>query len=208
MGEDIYLIPERVQRLIGRLKRWIALRQTPPTERRIAIVLYGFPPGYGATGTAALLNVPRSLLKFLQALKDQGYTVGDLPEDGEELIRRIKEADEAYPDNARSASAPGNPDHQHSPTTVNAQTLEKWLGYLRTSRIEKQWKSLTGTAIKTYGDEFSLGGVQLGNVWIGVQPPLGIPGDPMRLMFERDLTPIPNMLPFINGCSMAFKLTR
>jgi len=48
---------------------------------------------------------------------------------------------------------------------------------------------LTGTGIKTYGDEFSLGGVQLGNVWIGVQPPLGIPGDPMRLMFERDLTP-------------------
>jgi len=25
---------------------------------------------------------------------------------------------------------------------------------------------LTGTGIKTYGDEFSLGGVQLGNVWI------------------------------------------
>jgi len=32
----------------------IALRQTPPAQRRIAIVLYGF-PGYGATGTAALL---------------------------------------------------------------------------------------------------------------------------------------------------------
>lgn len=205
VGEDIYLIPERVQRLIGRLKRWIALRQTPPTERRIAIVLYGFPPGYGATGTAALLNVPRSLLKFLQALKDQGYTVGDLPEDGEELIRRIKEADEAYPDNARSASAPGNPDHQHSPTTVNAQTLEKWLGYLRTSRIEKQWKSLTGTAIKTYGDEFSLGGVQLGNVWIGVQPPLGIPGDPMRLMFERDLTPHPQYAAFYQWLQHGFQ---
>jgi len=42
VGEDIYLIPER-QRLIGRLKRWIALRQTPPAQRRIAIVLYGFP---------------------------------------------------------------------------------------------------------------------------------------------------------------------
>jgi len=36
-----------------------------PKERRIAIVLYGFPPGYGATGTAAL-NVPRSLLKFFR----------------------------------------------------------------------------------------------------------------------------------------------
>nr|MBA3922903.1 cobaltochelatase subunit CobN [Nostocaceae cyanobacterium] len=94
VGEQIYLVPERVQRLIGRVKTWINLRQTPISEKKIAIILYGFPPGYGATGTAALLNVPRSLLKFLHALKDQGYTVGDLPEDGEELIRWVKEADD------------------------------------------------------------------------------------------------------------------
>ncbi|MEH2402469.1 magnesium chelatase subunit H [Nostoc sp.] len=178
VGENIYLVPERVQRLIGRVKSWVALRQKPASERKIAIILYGFPPGYGAVGTAALLNVPRSLLKFLHALKDQGYTVGDLPEDGEELIRWVKEADEID-------------DTKNIPASVNARTLEKWLGYLQTSRIEKQWKSLTGTGIKTYGDEFQIGGVQLGNVWIGVQPPLGIQGDPMRLMFERDLTPHP-----------------
>jgi hypothetical protein len=197
VGEDIYLIPERVMRLTGRIKRWIALRKTPPSERKIAIILYGFPPGYGATGTAALLNVPRSLLKFLHALKDQGYNVGELPEDGEELIRKVKEADEVtppYEEGARGGS------------TVNAKTLEKWLGYLLTTRIEKQWQSLTGTGIKTYGDEFQIGGVQLGNIWIGVQPPLGIAGDPMRLMFERDLTPHPQYAAFINGCKISFKL--
>ncbi|MEH1890450.1 MAG: magnesium chelatase subunit H [Nostoc sp.] len=179
VGENIYLVPERVQRLIGRVKSWVALRQKPASERKIAIILYGFPPGYGAVGTAALLNVPRSLLKFLHALKDQGYTVGDLPEDGEELIRWVKEADESF-DNTKNI-----------PASVSVRTLEKWLGYLQTSRIEKQWKSLTGTGIKTYGDKFQIGGVQLGNVWIGVQPPLGIQGDPMRLMFERHLTPHP-----------------
>ncbi|MEH1923726.1 magnesium chelatase subunit H [Nostoc sp.] len=179
VGENIYLVPERVQRLIGRVKTWVSLRQKPTSERKIAIILYGFPPGYGAVGTAALLNVPRSLLKFLHALKEQGYTVGDLPEDGEELIRWVKEADESFDDT------------KNIPASVSARTLEKWLGYLQTSRIEKQWKSLTGTGIKTYGEEFQIGGVQLGNVWIGVQPPLGIQGDPMRLMFERDLTPHP-----------------
>ncbi len=188
VGEDIYLVPERVKRLIGRVKRWVQLRQTPPEQRRVAIILYGFPPGYGATGTAALLNVPRSLLKLLHALKAQGYDVGELPEDGEELIRQVKAADEAIVETHKKPEMP--------PAAVNVKTLERWLGYLLTTRIEKQWKTLTGTGIKTYGDDFQIGGVRLGNIWIGVQPPLGIAGDPMRLMFERDMTPHPQYTAF------------
>ncbi|MBD2136416.1 magnesium chelatase subunit H [Anabaena sp. FACHB-1237] len=186
VGENIYLVPERVQRLINRVKNWVELRKTSPQDRKIAIILYGFPPGYGATGTAALLNVPRSLIKLLNAMKSQGYHVANIPEDGEELIRQIKAADEINPILETSENT----------NTIHARTLEKWLGYLQTSRIEKQWKSLTSSGIKTYGDQFNIGGVQLGNIWIGVQPPLGIQGDPMRLMFERDLTPHPQYAAF------------
>ncbi len=185
VGEDIYLVPERLHRLTGRIKNWISLRHTPTPARKIAVILYGFPPGYGATGTAALLNVPKSLLNFLQALKAQGYDVGELLEDGEEIIKQVKEADESTP---LSKGGMGG--------SVNVRTLEKWLGYLQTTRVEKQWKSLTGTGLKTYGDEFQLGGIELGNVWIGVQPTLGIAGDPMRLMFEKDLTPHPQYTAF------------
>jgi magnesium chelatase subunit H len=205
VGENIYLVPERVQRLIGRIKNWVKLRQKPASQRKIAIILYGFPPGYGAVGTAALLNVPRSLLKLLNALKNQDYTVGDIPEDGEELIRQVKEADE-FPNDSRT-------EIKFSPvyggvrggSSVNAKKLEKWLGYLRTSRIEKQWKSLTGSGIKTYGEELHIGGVELGNVWIGVQPPLGLQGDPMRLMFERDLTPHPQYAAFYKWLENEFQ---
>ncbi|MFB2970026.1 cobaltochelatase subunit CobN [Aerosakkonema sp. BLCC-F183] len=298
VGEDIYIIPERVKRLTGRLKKWISLRRTPPSERKIAIILYGFPPGYGATGTAALLNVPKSLIKFLQALKAEGYTVGNLPEDGEELIRWVKVADEnptpALPVHGEGArfstsvngegarfstpvneeeprfstpvneeepkfftpvngeeprfSTPVNeeeprfstPVNEEEPkfstpingeeprfstpvndermrlsppvdggvrggSTVNIRTLEKWLGYLLTNRIKKQWKSLTATGIKTYNDEFQIGGIQLGNIWIGVQPPLGISGDPMRLMFEKDLTPHPQYAAFYKWLQNEFQ---
>ncbi|MCT7971884.1 magnesium chelatase subunit H [Laspinema olomoucense] len=199
VGEDIYLIPERVKRLTGRIKSWIELRKTPPADRKIAIILYGFPPGYGATGTAALLNVPRSLLNFLQSLKDKGYTVGDLPGDGEELIRRVKVADES-PMETKLTRSQGI-----IPTKVNVKTLDKWLGYLLTRRIEKQWKSLTDTGIKTYGDDYAIGGIRLGNIWIGVQPPLGISGDPMRLMFERDMTPHPQYAAFYKWLQHDFK---
>ncbi|MGC8712634.1 MAG: cobaltochelatase subunit CobN, partial [Leptodesmis sp.] len=94
----------------------------------------------------------------------------------------------------------------HCPiTTVPVRSLEQWLGYLRTSWIERCWKSLADTGIKTLKDQFLLGGVQLGNVWIGVQPPLGISGDPMRLMFERDLTPHPQYAAFYKWLQEEFQ---
>ena len=194
VGEDIYLVPERLHRLTGRLKNWISLRNTPTPERKLAIILYNFPPGYGAAGTAALLNVPRSLLNLLHALKAQGYDVGELPEDGEEIIKQVKEVDESTP---LSKGGQGK--------SVNVRTMEKWLGYLQTNRVEKQWQSLTGTGLKTYGDEFQIGGIQLGNVWIGIQPPLGIAGDPMRLMFEKDLTPHPQYTAFYKWLQNEYK---
>jgi magnesium chelatase subunit H len=39
-------------------------------------------------------------------------------------------------------------------------------------------------------------GLQSGNIFVGVQPALGIEGDPMRLLFERDLTPHPQYAAF------------
>jgi hypothetical protein len=32
-------------------------------DRKVAMLLYGFPPNVGATGTAALLNVPKVSLR-------------------------------------------------------------------------------------------------------------------------------------------------
>jgi magnesium chelatase subunit H len=190
VGENIYLVPDRVQRLTGRIHHWINLHKTPASERKIAIILYGFPPGYGATGTAALLNVPRSLVKFIQALQEQGYNVGELPTDGEEIIEKVKIADN---------------ENQSRQGRIKIETVEKWLGYLHTSRIEKHWRSLKDSGIKTVGDEYHIGGVQLGNLWIGVQPPLGISGDPMRLMFDKDLTPHPQYTAFYQWLQKEFQ---
>lgn len=201
VGDRIYLIPERLKRLTGRLRAWIGLRRKPIAERRVAIVLYGFPPGYGATGTAALLNVPDSLMALLRAMVNEGYTLGSLPAGGEELIKRVKEADEAWvgrlPEGERFEDWQG--------ASMTADSLRQWLGPLHTSRIEQQWGPLTDTGIRTLAGRFLLGGVTLGNVWIGVQPPLGVAGDPMRLMYERDLTPHPQYAAFYGWLQHCFK---
>lgn len=56
--QNIYLVPERAKRLAMRLKKWVELRRKSKQDRKIAVLVYGFPPNVGATGTAALLNVP------------------------------------------------------------------------------------------------------------------------------------------------------
>lgn len=67
-------------------------------ERKVAILLYGFPPGVGATGTAALLNVPASLAKLLEGLEQQGYDLGPNWQagkvDGEAVVTALKMQEE------------------------------------------------------------------------------------------------------------------
>lgn len=185
VGERIYLVPERVDRLAGRIQRWVQLRRTPAKKRRIGIVLYGFPPGYGATGTAALLNVPASLVTFLRSLASQGYDLGGpVPEDGEALIARLRQSEQQQQPGANSGER------------IDPRQLERWLGYRRTRRVERHWGALDRAELGFDGQQFQLAGIRLGNVWIGVQPALGVPGDPMRLLFEKDLTPHPQYVAF------------
>ncbi|MCU0568072.1 MAG: cobaltochelatase subunit CobN, partial [Oculatellaceae cyanobacterium Prado106] len=152
--------------------------------------------------------VPQSLMAVLRSLQQQGYTVGDLPDDGETLIRQVQAANDLY-----VGQVPAVGSFQETAiATTTAHQLRQWLGYLLTHRIEQQWKSLSDSGIRTIPTpespeeaRYLLGGVQLGNVWIGVQPPLGLAGDPMRLMFERDLTPHPQYAAFYQWLQYEFQ---
>lgn len=47
----------------------------------INYVWTGFPPNVGAVGTAALLDVPKSLENLLMQMHREGYDVGDFAKD-------------------------------------------------------------------------------------------------------------------------------
>ena len=56
------------------------LQQTPPAERRVAMMVYNYPQGEGNFG-ASFLNVPKSLHNMLAAMKGAGYQTEVLAED-------------------------------------------------------------------------------------------------------------------------------
>ena len=76
---DIQPHRERIARLADRVERLVRLRAGDRAKRKVAIVLFNFPPNAGATGTAAFLGVYESLHRTLKAMQEAGYTV-EVPE--------------------------------------------------------------------------------------------------------------------------------
>ena len=56
---------ERVKSLSLKVKKYVDLRTKSISDKKISIVLYGFPPNAGAVGTAAYLDVLQSLFNTL-----------------------------------------------------------------------------------------------------------------------------------------------
>ena len=72
--------PDRVEMVADRIAALVRLRQTPRSERRIAVLMPDYPAAGGRAGYAVGLDVPASVLALLSDLGAAGYGVGDQPE--------------------------------------------------------------------------------------------------------------------------------
>ncbi|MBT8457088.1 MAG: cobaltochelatase subunit CobN, partial [Alphaproteobacteria bacterium] len=166
--------PERIEKLAEKTLRLATLRRSKPQDRKLGIVLFGFPPNAGAVGTAAYLSVFESLYNTLHALKAEGYDL-EPPATVEDL---------------RAAVLKGNAAQYGQEANVAAQVMADdivahtpWL-----DEIEAQWGPAPGR-VQSDGRGVFVLGVQFGNVFVGVQPTFGYEGDPMRLLFEKGFAP-------------------
>jgi len=166
---------ERVERLADRVAKLVRLRRTPIAERRAAIVLYGFPPNAGAVGTAAHLGVFESLHNTLSAMAAEGYDL-PVPESADALREAIL--------TPAASCSHGQP----APIAARVSADDIVAREPHLAEIEAVWGPAPGRAQSDGRDVFVLG-LRLGNVFIGVQPPFGYEGDPMRLLFEGGFAP-------------------
>lgn len=165
---------ERIETLAEKVFRLATLRRSETAKRKVAIVLYGFPPNAGAVGTAAYLGVFESLLNTLHAMRAEGYDV--TPPATVEALR-----DAVLNGNATAFGQPAN-----VAARIPARDLvrrSRWL-----AETEKVWGPAPGRAQSDGADVFVLG-KQFGNVFVGIQPVFGYEGDPMRLLFEKGFAP-------------------
>jgi magnesium chelatase subunit H len=173
-AQDMLSCPERASALASRVAKLVALRRSERAARKVAVVLFNFPPNAGNTGTAAFLAVFESLYETLRAMRREGYAV-ELPESVDALRERILRG---------NATQFGTDANVHTRIGVDDHVRrEKWL-----KDIESQWGPAPGRQLSDGRSIFVLG-AQFGNVLVAIQPGMGYEGDPMRLLFERGFAP-------------------
>lgn len=69
-------VPERVEAVVARVRRWIELQDKPAADKHVAILYYNNPPGRGNIGASYLATLP-SLTRILQRLNEAGYRTDD-----------------------------------------------------------------------------------------------------------------------------------
>ncbi len=173
-AQDMQSCPERALMLAARVSRMVALRRSQRAQRRVAVVIFNFPPNAGNIGSAAYLSVFESMFHTLSAMKAQGYTV-DMPASVDELRDGVLQG---------NASRYGADANVHTLISTDDHVRrERWL-----SEIEAQWGPAPGRQLSN-GTDILVLGKQFGNVLVAVQPAFGYEGDPMRLLFEKGLSP-------------------
>ncbi|MCK4732597.1 MAG: cobaltochelatase subunit CobN, partial [Methanophagales archaeon] len=163
-AKEIAPIDDRIARIAGRIRNWLRLKEMSNNKKRIAIIMYNYPPGEENIGKAAYIDVFQSVKRLLERLKESGYDVV-LPE--EELYDLFEEMaivnsgtwfrEEETQKNCYSLDLNDYLDFFHAlPDDVQKDVVE-------------DWGEPPGT-VMTVDDKFLIPGIELGNVFLGIQP--------------------------------------
>ncbi|WP_375514576.1 cobaltochelatase subunit CobN, partial [uncultured Nostoc sp.] len=222
-------VSDRIEFVAKLAANWARLRDKPPQERRIALILANYPNRNGRLANGVGLDTPASCVEILQALHQAGYEVENPPDQGDELIQRLiagvtndPEGREWLPVHQSVSWEEYQEYFASLPPAVQQGISERW-------GVESgEWgignrDSLLGTGEKeNRGDErntqypipntkysipnsHSVGapsspipipGIQLGNIFVGIQPARGYDNDPSLNYHAPDLEPTHAYLAF------------
>lgn len=188
-------IPERIKRLVDRVKAWINLQDKPNKDKKIAIIYYNYPPGKQNIGASYLNVLPESLYEILNRLKAEGYDATGQEVNKERLFNDIHN----YARNIGNWAG-GEIDRlarTGKAVLVPIETYKRWFEELPEGlkkAVIKDWgkpeenkiMSWTGASGTKY---IVVPAVQYGNIIFTPQPSRGWEQDSIKLYHDVTLAP-------------------
>lgn len=178
-------IEERIGKYISLALKWAELGRKPNAEKRVAVIFHNYPPRNDRIGNAVGLDTMATVCSLLAALKDRGYKVDCLPENGQELVNALLQRvtnDRRYLTDEQIKNAAGRVDKDQYLTWFNsfAQSMQE--------SLRKDWGEAPGKVF-CLGEELLIPGLLNGNIFLGLQPPRGFGEEKSKIYHSPDLAP-------------------
>ncbi len=176
-------VKDRVDFVADLASNWLKLKQTPITERKIALILANYPNKDGRLANGVGLDTPASCIEILQALQQAGYQVTDIPTNGDELISRL------------TYGVTNDPEGKELRPCLQSLSQEEYQQYFE-NLPQKVQTEISDRLPNIPQSNISIPGIQLGNIFLGIQPSRGYDLDPSLNYHAPDLEPTPEYLAY------------
>lgn len=189
-------VGDRIGFMADLATRWTILRQTPPQERRVALVLANYPNRDGRLANGVGLDTPASCVEILRALQEEGYRLSELPATGDELIQWL------------TAGVTNDPEGRELRKVYQSVSVAEYEAFFQSlpqavqDAVYERWGAPQAQASK---GGFAIAGMQLGSVFVGIQPARGYDLDPSLNYHAPDLVPTHAYLAFYYWVRQGFK---
>ncbi|BAZ15848.1 cobaltochelatase [Calothrix sp. NIES-4071] len=184
-------IASRIDFVAELAANWVRLRNKPSSQRRLAFILANYPTRDGRLANGVGLDTPASCVEILKGLQNSGYELEKIPQNGDELIQWL------------TSSVTNDPEGRELRSIYQSLSQEEYQAYF-TSLPETVQQAIS----QRWGDtqaQIPISGIQLGNIFIGIQPSRGYDLDPSLNYHAPDLEPTHNYLAFYHWVRQHFK---
>ncbi|WP_263139773.1 cobaltochelatase subunit CobN [Pseudomonas sp. RIT-PI-AD] len=169
--------------------RWCRLARLPNADKRVALVLANYPTRDGRIGNGVGLDTPAAALNILRALRDRGYPVEGLPENGTALIQELlggvsNDLDSLDQRPARQSLAMAEY-REHFQRLPEANRLA----------VQARWGEPEADPM-CRGGRMMVAGLRFGLTFVGIQPARGYQLDPSAIYHDPALVPPHGYLAF------------
>ena len=163
-------IDDRVSSLAEMAVRWGRLRHLKNSEKKVAILLYMYPPESSNGGGAAGLDTFQSVSDILKRMDEEGYRLDWVPSGRDELVSRIFDGitnDIEWVDDKEM--------FERASGVIEKERYLQWFGTLsekEAASIIKDWGEPPGNILVSEG-RMAVPGIMNGNIFISFQPARG-----------------------------------
>ena len=187
--QEVYGIPDRMESFVESVQGYVNLKTKKNSSKRIAI-FYFKGPGQNAL-TASGMEVVPSLYNLLVRLKNEGYNVGKLPANPQELAKMIQAQGAVFGTYAEGAYTKFL--QSGHPALVTAQQFAGWTQKALSKKMIKEMNQLYGSFpgkyMATDDGKLAVARLQFGNVVLLPQVMAGVGGDSFKIVHGTDQAP-------------------